>query len=78
MTRLPRGFRSYLESRRPKWVDQDRYPVTDSPDDYQLLVVGGTGIHSVYLPSFGSTRSVTEPLVDAQGKPALKLDDLKG
>ncbi len=78
MTRIPRGFRSYLESRRPKWGDNDRYPVTDSPDDYQILVVGGTGIHSVYLPSFGSTRSVTEPLVDAQGKPALKLDDLKG
>ncbi|MFC4941950.1 hypothetical protein [Pseudonocardia sp. GCM10023141] len=66
MTRLAPALRTYLRTRRPKWVDQDRYPVTDSPDDYQVIVVGGTGIHSVFLPSFGSTRAVTLPVLDVE------------
>jgi hypothetical protein len=66
MTRLAPAYRSYLTSRRPVWVDQDRYPVTDRPEDYQVLVVGGTGIHSVFMPSFGSTRAVTRPVAGAK------------
>lgn len=77
MTRLPEGFRSYLRSRRPKWVDQDRYPVVDRPEQHQVLVVGGTGIHSVYLPSFGSTQAVTRPVVDAAGGPVRTLSQLR-
>jgi hypothetical protein len=76
MTRFPDGFRSYLRSRRPKWVDQDRYPVVDSPDQYQILVVGGTGIHSIYMPSFGSTKAVTRAVVDQVGAKAKRLNDL--
>lgn len=77
MTRLPEGFRTYLRSRRPKWVDQDRYPVVDRPEQHQILVVGGTGIHSVYLPSFGSTTAVTRPIVDAGGNPVPNLAALR-
>jgi hypothetical protein len=77
MTRLPRGFRDYLKSRRPKWVDQDRYPVVDQPDQHQILVVGGTGIHSVYMPSFGSTSAVTRAIVDVHGTAVASVADLE-
>lgn len=76
MTRLAPALRTYLSTRRPKWVDQDRYPVTDRADDYQVIVVGGTGIHSVFLPSFGSTRAVTQPILDRNGSPIRNLSDV--
>lgn len=37
-----------------------RVPVVDSPDRVNLLVAGGAGKHSMALPTFGSTRSVTK------------------
>jgi hypothetical protein len=77
MTRLPTDFRAYLRSRRPAWVDPDRYPVTDRWEDFQVVVVGGTGIHSVFLPSFGSTRAVTQPISDASGRPVSSIRELE-
>lgn len=34
-------------------------PVSPRPEDVQILVAGGPGTHSVYIPSFGNTRAVT-------------------
>lgn len=34
-------------------------PVSPCADDIQILVAGGPGTHSVYIPSFGNTRAVT-------------------
>ena len=38
---------------------ETRIPVSPGPEDVQILVAGGPGTHSVYIPSFGNTRSVT-------------------
>jgi hypothetical protein len=48
-----------MTTRRPSWVDQTRLPITDEPSEIQIVVVGGPGIHSAFLPMFGSTRAVT-------------------
>lgn len=34
-------------------------PISPSPDDVQLIVAGGPGTHSVYVPCFGNSRAVT-------------------
>ena len=34
-------------------------PVSPRPEDVQIVVAGGPGTHSVYVPSFGNTRAVT-------------------
>jgi hypothetical protein len=56
------------ETRRnlwPRWIDHDneeeRIPVARRPEDIAILVAGGAGRHSVYLPGWGS-RSVTRKI----------------
>jgi hypothetical protein len=34
-------------------------PIVPRPDDIQILVAGGPGTHSVYVPCFGNSRAVT-------------------
>ncbi len=37
-------------------------PIAPRPQDIALLVAGGPGTHSVYVPSFGNSRAVTRAL----------------
>jgi len=39
---------------------KDLIPITASPNDIQLVVAGGAGTHTVYLPCFGNSRAVSE------------------
>ena len=39
----------------------DRIPITTRPQDIQLVVAGGAGTHTVYMPCFGNSRAVSEP-----------------
>ena len=41
---------------------ETQIPVSPRPEDVQILVAGGPGTHSVYIPSFGNTRSVTRAI----------------
>ena len=34
-------------------------PISPKPDDIMLIVAGGAGTHSVYVPCFGNSRAVT-------------------
>jgi hypothetical protein len=38
-------------------------PISKKPEEIQLLVCGGPGTHTVYLPSFGNSRAVSRPVV---------------
>jgi hypothetical protein len=56
------------ETRRnlwPRWIDHDneaeRIPIARRAEDLTILVAGGAGRHSVYLPGWGS-RSVTRKI----------------
>jgi hypothetical protein len=59
LSRLPPRFQEFMKARRPGWVDQNRLPITDEPSEIQIVVVGGPGIHSAFLPMFGSTSAIT-------------------
>jgi hypothetical protein len=61
---FPVEAREYLLRLRAQWAD-DVVPVTDRPEDIIVMVSGGVGPHSMILPSFGDTRSVTVPIESA-------------
>jgi hypothetical protein len=42
--------------------DNEMIPLTTTPDDILILVAGGAGKHSMAIPSFGMTRSVTREI----------------
>jgi hypothetical protein len=52
--------------RRPKWFDLSDMPVCDSPSDIIAAVIGGPGIHSVFLGTFSGSQSVTRALIQAE------------
>lgn len=57
--------------------DADPVPILLTPDDLLVMVVGGFGRHSCWLPTFGnSTRAVTRMLTYADGRPLGSVNDL--
>lgn len=67
ITRMPSAFVELMRTRRPRWVDPRSWPITDDPAEINLFVVGGPGIHSAFLPMFGSTRAITQPIRSCEG-----------
>ena len=60
-------FRRHFEERAwaqwMKTVDDDHpLPMTGEPDNIRVVVAGGPGKHSLVLPSWGMTKSVTLPV----------------
>jgi hypothetical protein len=45
-------------------------PMAQRAEDIMIIVLGGAGKHSMYIPTFGETRSVTRALELADGTPA--------
>jgi hypothetical protein len=56
---LMRGRRQQLFSSQ---IEFDAAPIADSPEDVQIIVAGGTGNHTVFVPTWGDTRCVTVKL----------------
>jgi hypothetical protein len=42
--------------------DVHEIPIADREDDIQIIVAGGVGNHSVFIPTWGDTRMVTVPV----------------
>jgi hypothetical protein len=47
------------------------------PEDLIVIVTGGAGKHSQYIPTFGNTRAVTRALKRANGDLVRSINDLK-
>jgi hypothetical protein len=47
------------------------------PEDLIVIVTGGAGKHSAYIPTFGNTRSVTRALTRADGELVKSIAELK-
>lgn len=52
-------------------------PMVQSPDKFILMVMGGAGKHSAYIPSFGNTMCVTRMLRRADGSPAKSINEFR-
>jgi len=53
-------------------------PPCQSADDVMIIVLGGAGKHSMYLPTFGETRSVTRALKLSDGSEARSVEEFRG
>ena len=47
------------------------------PEDLLVIVTGGAGKHSSYIPTFGNTRAVIRPLTRADGELVRSIKELK-
>ncbi len=52
-------------------------PMVQRPEDFLVIVVGGAGKHSAYLPTFGSTRAVTRALCRRDGSLVKSIAELR-
>jgi hypothetical protein len=69
------GMSSAAEDRLP---GEPALPIFFEPDDLMILVVGGAGRHSCWMPTFGAwSKSVTRPIALKDGAPAQTIDDFR-
>ncbi|MGH1489777.1 MAG: hypothetical protein ACRBK7_10335 [Acidimicrobiales bacterium] len=60
------------------FAEDDHVPIIARPEDLIIVVIGGFGRHSSWLPTFGdSTKAVTKPITDASGRPVQSVMDLR-
>jgi len=53
-------------------------PIISDPSDLIIVVIGGFGRHSSWLPTFGaSTAAITRPIANASGTPVQSVLDLR-
>lgn len=52
-------------------------PVVKSAENFTIVVIGGAGRHSAFIPTFGSTRSVTLALTHRDGRIVRSIHDLR-
>jgi hypothetical protein len=64
---IDRRFRVKFAERYATAGDDARVPMAQRAEDVMIIVLGGAGKHSVYIPTFGETRSVTRALELADG-----------
>jgi hypothetical protein len=59
-----------------RFADEDRVPIISTPDDLLIIVVGGFGRHSCWLPTFGeTTRAVTRSITNSDGAPLRSISN---
>jgi len=50
----------------PKWINKEddsvRVPIVGKPEDILIMVAGGSGKHSSFIPTFGVTKSFTKKI----------------
>ena len=74
---IERRLRRYLPKRyKDRHINEVRVPLAQRWEDVMVLVAGGTGKHSMYVPTFGGTRSVTKMIAKPDGTP-YKPEDFK-
>ncbi len=54
-----------------------RVPMWQAAEDLIVVVIGGAGKHSAYLPTFGTTRAVTRPLKHQDGSFVRSIEELR-
>jgi len=52
-------------------------PMAKCAEDIMIIVLGGAGKHSAFIPTLAATRSVTRALLRPDGQPALSIEELR-
>ena len=74
---IERRFRIMFDGRYAQAAIGELIPVVQRAEDIAIIVLGGAGKHSAYIPTFGGTRSVTRVLKRADGELARSISELK-
>ncbi len=74
---IERRFRIMYGGRYANAKMEDRIPIVQRAEDIAIIVLGGAGKHSAYIPTFGGTRSVTRALKRADGEFARSICELQ-
>lgn len=74
---IDRRFRVKFPDRYAKAGPDARVTMAQRAEDIMVIVLGGAGKHSMYLPTFGETRSVTHALKRADGQLARSVQDFR-
>ena len=74
---IERRFRIMFDGRYAQAAIGELIPVVQRAEDIAIIVLGGAGKHSAYIPTFGGTRSVTRVLKRADGELARSINELK-
>lgn len=66
---------------RPKFFEHPEQhasvPLVDDPDAFTILVGGGPGKHTSFIPTFGETTRVIRPITDSAGKRIRSITELR-
>jgi hypothetical protein len=58
---------------QPKYLDAAdddfQVPITTTPDDIHVVVAGGAGLHSAFVPTFALSRTATRLVIGPDGTP---------
>ena len=65
VSRVPPEKRKNYEVDRSANVRNEKFYLTSSPDGIQIVVAGGPGKHSAYIPTFGATRECSVRISNA-------------
>jgi len=57
VSRISREQRNHYETERDQHPVNDRYYLSPTPEDIHVLVAGGPGKHSAFIPTFGATAA---------------------
>jgi hypothetical protein len=60
---LHRFYPRAIQKHYPRWDENKTVPITARKEDVIIIVVGGTGKHSAYLPAF-IQPSITKAIVE--------------
>ena len=74
---IERGLRIRFPERLAHAGPDVLVPMVRSPDDFMIVVLGGSGKHSAYIPTFGLTNAVTRALKFNNGELAPSVAALR-
>ena len=74
---IERRFRVKFDGRYASAGLDTLVPMAQRAEDFLILVAGGAGKHSAFLPTFGATRSVTRALRRRDGGFAASVEELR-
>lgn len=74
---IERRFRRKLAERYADAPLDAPVRMTTTPEDLIVIVTGGAGKHSAWVPTFGNTRAVTRALKRADGELVNSIEELK-
>ena len=79
---FPESALKWIRTMRPHLQDLFEkgasLPLVDRWQDLQVAVAGGAGKHSAFIPTFGTTKSITKCVAFKDGRPVRSIKEFKG